>query len=152
MLRALTELVDSLMTPTGKAEPVSVELATAVLLVEVMRADTNHDAAERGLIRNALQRRFGMAASDVDELMALAEQKSREANDFFAFTSLLNERLDHAQKIEVIETMWHVAFADGNDDPWERNILNRVAGLLHVTHGEYIAAKLRARQAMQPPG
>lgn len=148
MFRALTEFLDTLSTPAAQqAAPVTVELATAVLLVEVMRADTDPNAVERGLIRDALQRRFALEPNDVEQLITIAERKSREANDFFAFTSQLNERLDHASKIEVIETMWQVAYADGNDDPWERNILSRVAGLLHVTHGEYIAAKMRAKAA-----
>ncbi len=148
MFRALTGFLDSLSAPAAQpVAPITVELATAVLLVEVMRADTQSAPAEHALIRDTLQRRFSLAPAEVEQLLALAERKSRDANDFFAFTSLLNARMDQPQKVEVIETMWQLAYADGNDDPWERNILSRVAGLLHVTHGEYIAAKLRAKQA-----
>ena len=40
-----------------------------------------------------------------------------------------------------------VAYADGHLDAHENHLINKVAGLLHVTHGEYIAAKLHAKQA-----
>ncbi len=35
---------------------------------------------------------------------------------------------------------------DGALDENEHHVISKVAGLLHVTHGEYIAAKLRARE------
>jgi uncharacterized tellurite resistance protein B-like protein len=118
-----------------------------VLLVEVMRADAALHSSERGVVREVLRRRFGLDEEHLDRLLAAAERRSREANDLFAFTSVLNDRLTQDDKVAVVERMWEVAYADGNADPWERHIVDKVAGLLHVTHGEFIAAKLRARAA-----
>jgi uncharacterized tellurite resistance protein B-like protein len=42
--------------------------------------------------------------------------------------------------------MWQVAYADAYLDANENHTISKVAGLLHVTHGEYIAAKLRAKE------
>ena len=53
---------------------------------------------------------------------------------------------DQAQKGRVVEYMWQVAYADGHLDAHENHLISKVAGLLHVTHGEYIAAKLRAKE------
>ena len=69
-----------------------------------------------------------------------------QSNDFFAFTSTLNDRFSHEQKVRIIEFMWQVAYADGNVTADENHLISKVAGLLHVTHGEYIAAKMRARE------
>ena len=33
-------------------------------------------------------------------------------------------------------------------DAHENHLISKVAGLLHVTHGEYIAAKLRAKESL----
>jgi uncharacterized tellurite resistance protein B-like protein len=77
----------------------------------------------------------------------LADEASRSASDFHQFTSQLNDELDQPAKVAVIETMWQVAYADGTVDAHENHVISRIAGLLHVTHGEYIAAKLRAKQA-----
>jgi hypothetical protein len=38
-----------------------------------------------------------------------------------------------------------VAYADAHLDAHENHVISKVAGLLHVTHGEYISAKLRAK-------
>ncbi|MCY1383643.1 Tellurite resistance protein TerB [compost metagenome] len=52
--------------------------------------------------------------------------------------------------MRVVEAMWQVAYADDHLDAHENHVISKVAGLLHVTHGEYIAAKMRAREAAQP--
>jgi uncharacterized tellurite resistance protein B-like protein len=113
----------------------------------VMRADPDVADTERRAVMDALRRKFTLAEDELARLVELAEQKSRGANDFFAFTSTINERFDHPQKVKMIEFMWQVAYADGDLDANENHLISKVAGLLHVTHGEYIAAKLHAKQA-----
>lgn len=149
MIPALREFLRSITAPAAPAgqEPLPIELATAVLLVEAMRADRDMQPGEREAVMHLLEQRFSMDTADVQELVASAEERSRQSNDFFSFTSVLNERLGHAQKIEVVELMWRIAYVDGTADAGESHIISKVAGLLHVTHGEYIAAKMHARQA-----
>jgi uncharacterized tellurite resistance protein B-like protein len=81
--------------------------------------------------------------------MVQAEQTAKTANDYFTFTSLMNDSFTHEQKILMVEFMWEVAYADGKLDANENHLISKVAGLLHVTHGEYISAKLRAKEAAQ---
>ena len=149
MLRALQDLFNALSAPatTPAQEEHALHLATAVLLVEVMRADPQVRPEEREAVLAALHRKFELPPDEVARLVALAEDQARTANDFFAFTSTLNARFAHPQKIRIVELMWTVAFADGRLDENENHVISKVAGLLHVTHGEYIAAKLHARQA-----
>jgi uncharacterized tellurite resistance protein B-like protein len=153
MIRALEQFLHSLTAPADEQRSaLSTELATAILLVEAMRADMAAQPAERAAILELLQQRFGLDAAAVQELLRYAEEKSARANDFFTFTSVLNERLSHEQKIEVIELMWRVAFVDASADAGESHIISKVAGLLHVTHGEYIAAKMRVQEDARPAG
>jgi uncharacterized tellurite resistance protein B-like protein len=151
MLRALKDLFDSLLAP--QAQPSEAEqthflqLATAVLLVEVMRADPALGVAERRAVVAALRQKFALSDEEIEELVALAEETARGASDFHQFTSALNEGFSQEQKIRIVENMWRVAFADGHLDAHENHLISKVAGLLHVTHGEYIAAKMRARES-----
>lgn len=150
MFRALQDFLNAISSPGPalSADPEhAVQLATAVLLVEVMRADPQVRPGEREAVMATLRARFALAADEIAGLVRLAENHSRSANDFFAFTSTLNDRFSHPQKVRIIEEMWSVAFADGALDENENHVISKVAGLLHVTHGEYIAAKLHARQA-----
>lgn len=129
------------------ARPADLRMACAVLLVEVMRADPQITAEERRVAFEALRRRFPLGDHELDELVRLAEQASRSSSDFHQFTSQLNDELDQPAKIAVVETLWQVAYADGAVDAHENHVISRIAGLLHVTHGEYIAAKLHAKEA-----
>jgi uncharacterized tellurite resistance protein B-like protein len=153
MLRALKDLFDTIVPPapqTGNGGDHALHLATAVLLVEVMRAEPQLGEAERIAVVEALRRKFTLADDELDRLVELAHESARTANDFYGFTSTLNERFSHEQKVRMVEFMWSVALADGHLDAHESHLISKVAGLLHVTHGEYIAAKLHARQAAGP--
>lgn len=150
MLRALKDLFDSFSAPspaTPAQQEHELQLACAVLLVEVMRAEPDVQPGEREAVLAALRRKFTLQPDELDRLMELADEKARSANDFFAFTSTLNARFSQEQKVRIVEFMWQVAYADGDIDEHENHLISKVAGLLHVTHGEYIAAKLHAKQA-----
>lgn len=147
MLRVLKDLLDSIAAPAAaSASPEhTLELATAVLLVEVMRADPALGEAERLAVVQALRSQFALAEDELARLMELAQERARGSNDFFQFTNVVNDRFSHPEKVAMVEAMWRVAFADGHLDAHESHLISKVAGLLHVTHGEYIAAKLHAR-------
>ncbi|WP_425256568.1 TerB family tellurite resistance protein [Rubrivivax sp. RP6-9] len=151
MLRTLKDLFDSLVAPQAAATPQQEEhrlqLATAVLLVEVMRADTETGPAERQAVIAALKSKFALADDELARLVELAEHTARTATDFHAFTSALNAQLDEGRKLRVIEAMWQVAYADGHLAAHEQHVLWRIADLLHVPHGAYINAKMRAKAA-----
>jgi uncharacterized tellurite resistance protein B-like protein len=151
MLRTLKDLFDTLLQPAAGAAAGGPEhrlqLACAVLLIEVMRAEGGIGPAERRAAVAVLQRKFDLAEDEVQRLLELAEDTARQASDLHAFTSALNERLDHAQKVRVIEAMWTVAYADGHLAAHENHVLWRVADLLHVPQPAYINAKIRAKAA-----
>lgn len=147
MLRALKDLFDSIAAPAAASSSPAhtLELATAVLLVEVMRADPALGEPERLAVVQALRSHFALAEDELARLLELAQERARGSNDFFQFTNVINDRFSHPEKVAMVEAMWRVAFADGHLDAHESHLISKVAGLLHVTHGEYIAAKLHAR-------
>jgi len=153
MLSSFKNLLNQFFMPdNGNAsldDARSLQLATAVLLVEVMRSDTDVSAAERTATVSALRSKFGLSEDEQNRLLAQAEETAKNANDYFRFTSAMNEQFTQAEKIQVVEHMWQVAFADGHLDANENHLISKIAGLLHVTHGEYITAKLHAREAAQ---
>ena len=151
MLRTLKDLFDSLLPPQAAATPEAtahrLQLATAVLLVEVMRADASLGDAERDSVLATLRSRFTLTDDEADRLLELAHHTAHHAVDFHAYTSALNEQLDHPQKVQLLEDMWAVAYADGRLAAHEQHVMWRIADLLHVPHGAYINAKLRAKAA-----
>jgi uncharacterized tellurite resistance protein B-like protein len=149
VLRTLKDLFDTFTLPARNASAADIahdlKLASAVLLVDVMRADADTGPAERSAVIAALKSRFDLSDDELARLVELSEQTAQSAYDYHRFTSQLNEHLTHDQKVYLVENMWQVAYADAHLDAHENHLISKVAGLLHVTHGEYIAAKLRAK-------
>ena len=151
MLRTLKDLFDRLAPSAAgadpKAEEHAVQLATAVMLVEVMRSDTEFHPGERAAVLDGLRERFALTAVEADQLAELAVTTAGQATDLFAFTSRINDHVDMPHKLRMIEHMWRVAYADGTLSNHERHVLWRVADLLHIPQGAYVHAKIRAREA-----
>lgn len=123
----------------------SLALASAALMIEVMRADTGMDERERKRIRALLHDRFQLADGDLDRIEQLATEEVEEATDLYQFTTLISEHYGQEDRIALVRNMWAVAWADGEVDRLEEHVIRRVADLLHVRHGDFIAAKLAER-------
>jgi uncharacterized tellurite resistance protein B-like protein len=151
MLKSLKQLFDSLVPPPSHLASVDAEhrlqLATAVMLVEVMRADTTFTVQETEAVHAALREKFQLSADEATRLSELAVNTARGATDLFSFTSHIDELFSMAQKVRMIELMWAVAYADGHLADHERHVLWRVADLLHVPQGAYVLARQRASEA-----
>lgn len=147
MLDKLRALIDRVLPPLAaddRPDDHALHVAAAVLLVEVMKADHGIGPAERETVHRALSDKFGLTAQAAQEVAEIAHETSRTATDFHAFTSVLNERLDMARKVRLIEWMWEVAYVDGHLADHERHLLWRVGDLLHVSQGARMHARQRA--------
>lgn len=150
MLKRLKDLFDNLqLAGDAGADEHLLQLATAVMLVEVMRADATFHADERAAVRAALCVKFAIAHDEAQRLAELAETTAQQATDLYAFTSRINERFEMAQKIRMVELMWGVAYADGHLSAHERHVMWRIADLLHVPQAAYQHARQRAQRAAE---
>lgn len=151
MLRTLKDLFDSFAVPataSGADSEHQLQLATAVLLIEVMRADPEIGDAERAAAMAALRGKFSLADDEIERLIELATTTAREAYDYQRFTARINRAFDAERKAHMIELMWQVAYADGHLHAHESHVMRKVADLLYIPHADYITAKLRARDAI----
>lgn len=155
MIKAIQEFFNQFiepgMQPASAAGEHALQIATAALLLEMMRMDDRIDSTERAAIAAALRQQFDLDPQQVASLVALAEQEVREAHDYYQFTSLINKSCDAAQKIRIVENLWRVAMADSHLDAHELHLMRKLADLLYISHADYVAAKQRARAAAQLP-
>jgi uncharacterized tellurite resistance protein B-like protein len=120
-----------------------LQLAVAALLIETARVDDTLDAKERAVIEHLLERRFGLGPDAARALEAAAEQRSERSVQLFGFVRTINERMPPERRIELIEMLWEVAYADGMLDPLADTLLRRIGGLIDVSDHERGAARLR---------
>jgi len=149
MLTAVREFFDRHIKPsTDEADPgQALHLATAALMIEMMRMDKDEHTAEREAIFAAMRTRFGLDTKQVAELIKLAEMEAKDPSDYYQFTSLINKRCSMQEKEAMIEHLWQIAYADGVLDAHEEYLVRRIAGLLGIPNRDFIAAKHRAREA-----
>jgi uncharacterized tellurite resistance protein B-like protein len=120
-----------------------IDLATAALLVEMSRSDFSESSAEKEAIRHILQRRFGLDDAALDRLMAEASRRADSAVSLHEFTHRLNKELPEDDKLAILEMLWRVSNADGQIDKHEEYLIQRVAGLLHISDRDRVRLKLK---------
>lgn len=151
MLNSLKNLFDRLSPLPADADrrvqDHALQLATAVMLVEVMRSDARFHDDEREAVLAALKEKFALDADEAHDLTERAHQTAHQAGDLFTFTARINDHFDMPGRIRMIELMWAVAYADGHLADHERHVMWRVADLLHIPQGAYALARIRARDA-----
>lgn len=124
----------------------SLQIATTALLVEMMRADSEINDDERNAITNSLQSRFGLSEVETTAIIKFAEDEIEKATGYYEFTSLINKGLSQEEKIAIIEQLWEIAFSDSLLDKYEEHMVRKIANLIHVSHKDFIDAKLRVRK------
>jgi uncharacterized tellurite resistance protein B-like protein len=125
----------------------ALRVATAVLLVEVTRADFSVELSERQRLRQLLEQQFELSAEELDALLEQAEADADRLVSIQHITRLINQHYDHAMKLRIIQMMWHMVYADGEKDHYEENLIRQVADLLYISHSEFIRARHRAEAA-----
>ena len=126
----------------------ALRVATAVLLVEIARADFVVEAAESARLRELLRRQFALTASELDELLQEAEADADRLVSIQHTTRLMNEHYDHAMKRRVIEMMWQLVYADGEKSHYEEHLIRQVADLLYLSQAEFIKARHLAEEGL----
>ncbi|MDH5693578.1 MAG: TerB family tellurite resistance protein [Gammaproteobacteria bacterium] len=131
---------------TDASDEHRLHLATAALLIEMMKVDDELDEREHATILQGLQSKFGLGSAETQEILRLAEIEAAEATDYFQFTSMINKHFTADQRAKLVEYLWTIAFADGVADAHEEHLVRRIADLIYVPHSEFIAAKQRAQK------
>ena len=120
--------------------------ACIALLLETSMADEILDESELMALKNTMQKDFQIDEDEIDELIDLAKENVEDSNSLYEFTRDINDNLDAAERVKLIESMWKIAYADGNIDKYEEHIIRKVSNLIYVAHSDFIKAKLSAKE------
>lgn len=129
-------------------EPDELHLAVAVMLVEAARMDESFDEEERAAIAHLIETRLDMSAEDATSLLDAADEVAENMGELWTFARVVKDRYSHEQRIEMIEMLWEVVYADGELHHYEANLLRRIAGLIYVSDRESGLARKRAMQRL----
>ena len=146
MLSRIKEYFNGRILEPEDAGETPENLAVAALLIEVMVIDGEMAQDELNSITQTLQNLLNLDGGDVNELIQLSQSEVSDATSLYQFTSQINKHFKLDKKMQLMTSMWRVAYADGHLDKHEENIIRRVSELIHLRHSEYIQCKQAAKE------
>lgn len=120
--------------------------ACIALLLETSMADEVLEESELSALKETLIKDFNISEEEITELIEISKQNVDDSTSLYEFTRDINDNFDSNERIKLIESMWKIAYADGNIDKYEEHIIRKVSSLIYVAHSDFIQAKLNAKE------
>lgn len=140
-----TPAVDS---DNGEDRAAALRLSTAVLMIDVARADHVFEESEFERVLQLVESHFALQPEDAAELVNLASDKAENLTSAYEFTSELHKHLDAAEKARIVGLLWQIAYADGELDKYEDSLVLKISDLLHVSRARVMRLKHDAQTAL----
>jgi uncharacterized tellurite resistance protein B-like protein len=136
--KLINQVVDAISAPQtddndGESREAAIRSATAVLMLDVARADHVFDESEFERVLELVEKQFGMSPEDAAELVNAADDKAENLVSLHEFTQLLHNNLDESEKARIVSLLWQIAYADGRLDKYEDSLVRKISDLLHVS-------------------
>ena len=155
MIEMFKTIIKTIKTKSGSAAGVQtdneleLQIATCALLLEMAYADDECTPEEEAHIAAMMQKRFGLSQEAFEQIRDLADQRRREQIDLWGFTSTIKKNFSAEQKIQVMEMLWTVIYADETLADYEDHLVHTLAKLLDIDHRDMINAKVKVLNAQR---
>ena len=136
---------------SDKDEEHTTQLAAAVLLLEVSRADFDIAEKEKQTIAEILITQFKLQQEEAAALLRYVITEHEQYTSAHPFIRLLNEELSQIAKRRLLAGLWKVAFADGILDKYEEYHIRKIADWLYLSHADFIRIKHQVMQELDIP-
>ena len=135
----------------GRYETIPTEEQIAIFLAVTHGVfddieDSEFDEAEKQRIITICRKEFELDDSLVETLLELTDRELQDRIDLWQFTNLINEAYSPDEKQRLLENIWRIIYADGKIDKYEDWFVRKLTKLLRISHHDFIAAKLKARE------
>lgn len=146
--RALRSLLDDIAPSAetvARREKLALQRACCGLLMEVAELGTGDRRPKRAAVAVAMKSLFPLPGGDIEALVAAASGRENRYTSYFEPVALVVRLTTVAQRVELVECLWRVAYADGDIDEYEDQIVRKLSELLHVAHADFVLARHRVR-------
>tara|TARA_B110000438_G_C15775962_1_gene634066 strand:- start:689 stop:1096 length:408 start_codon:yes stop_codon:yes gene_type:complete len=122
-----------------------IQISAASLLLSVAEADEILDAKELLIILDILQDFFSINSDDAKLIMNKAKLELKKSTGLFEFGSQINKVFSNDDKLDFINCIFEVAFADGDLHYLEHHTVKKIANILNIEKEDIILAKTEAK-------
>jgi len=119
----------------------ALRLATAVLMVEVARADHVFEESELDRLLALITSHFELSPDEAADLVDRASETAEAVAHLHDFTQILHKHLSDNEKARIVGMLWQVAYADGRLDKYEDSLVLKISDLLYVSRGRVMRLK-----------
>ena len=148
MLKKIKSIFSSTSEEITEKEQVSqkIDKTCAALIIEVALADKVFDESEVNLLKEMLLKAYTLDADDIEDLIKNAEKVVEESTSLYEYTREVNDNFDYESKLNLVDQLWRIVFADGHLDKFEEHVVRKIADLIHISHNDFIQSKLKNRK------
>ena len=132
---------DSPKPETPSFQAGNLQTAISKILVRTAKIDDEFHILEEKKILDLLQSYFDLNADDAQSLLEIAIKEEENATDLYAYTNVIKKELDLNDRKKIIDMMWQIIITDENFDPYENNLVWRVAELIGIGTRERVQIK-----------
>ena len=127
--------------PEIKFTPNPLQIAISTILVRTAKIDDEFHILEEQKIIDLLVEYFSISKNDSAELLSVGLNEEKDATDLYSYTSIIKKELSLQDRKKILEMMWQIIVTDQNFDPYENNLVWRVAELIGIATRERVQIK-----------
>lgn len=151
LVREIRDFLDAAWPRAAEGEAAITErrlqLAAAVLMVSVVRADLESRQDEHRVLGGALARALDLGEEEAALVARAAEEALDRGVPFAGVLTRLARECTLPQKRLLVESLWRIAYADAELAGHEEYLVRKIAGQLDLSTADLVETKVRAREA-----
>ena len=109
-----------------------IELTAVVLAYEIARADGNILKSELNILMKEVSAISHKVNKTNDEIFKIIEEFSKNSISFYEFIEDINNEFLYDDKLQLLNFLWEVAYADSVLEVNEERLIRRIADLIKL--------------------
>lgn len=128
---------------------VTIQLAAAILMFEVVKADGDVDTMEVAEMVDILRTQFALKSNEIRKLMEAVHAAGEDEIQLGSFTAKLCKHWGQRERVRLLKDFWVIALADDSLEDNEKSLIDRIAQMLKLDEEEITRARYHAEQKIE---
>ena len=122
-------------------KPKNLQLISLCLAYEVANADNEIDDSEKEILLRKIKEAVDVSVVSENEILAIIENESKKKVSFYDLIHDINKNFVKEEKIDILNLLWEIAYADNVLTVDEERLIRRSAEMLGIRPSIGLKAK-----------
>ncbi len=122
-------------------KPKNLQLISLCLAYEVANADNEIDDSEKEILLRKIKEAVDVSVVSENEILAIIENESKKKVSFYDLIHDINKNFVKEEKIDILNLLWEIAYADNVLTVDEERLIRRSAEMLGIRPSIVLKAK-----------